>query len=162
MNLKTLQSSKKLQGILIGIGIAIIAILIFQAGIMVGYRKAAFSFKFGENFSRNFIGRKDMNMNFPRGDMPSGYGAVGTIVRMNLPTIIVAGPDATEKVVTITKETLIRHFKDDMASTSLKVDDHVVILGEPDNEGQVVAKLIRVIPPPEEGTLLPTAPAKNR
>ena len=154
MNLKEYIQSQSFKGVLIGIFIAIISLVIFQAGVSVGERKAAFAYRFGDNFERNFKdpqGRVFMPKVFPDGsDMPSGHGAVGKIVSVNLPLVVVASPDNLEKTIVITDTTEIRKFRDTLSVDQLSVDDFIVVLGTPNNQGQVDAKLIRLAPPPPD------------
>jgi len=152
MNLKDIAQSKTLRGIIIGICIFIVAALIFQAGVFVGYKKAEFSGRFGDNYSRAFGGEKrgpGMMGGFPEDIFVGGHGTAGKIVRISLPTIIVADRDNVEKVVTIEDDTSIRSYRDAVKITDLKVGDFVIILGSPDDQGQIVAKLIRITPEPK-------------
>jgi cell division protein FtsX len=155
MNIKDIAQSKTLRGIIIGIVIVIFAIFIFQAGVFVGYRKADFSGRFGDNYSRAFGGNKiDIKGGFPQDIFVGGHGAVGKIVRINLPTLVVADRDNVEKVVIIDNETSVRKFRETSKITDLKAGDFVVILGSPDDDGQIRAKLIRIMP--EKPMTLPT------
>lgn len=152
-NLKEFAQSKSFHGILIGLAIAITILLIFQAGVAVGYRKASFAYKFGDNYYRAFDerGPRSSVMIGLRGGFPDAHGATGAIVSVNLPTFVVAGPDDIEKVVILRDDTLIRRFEAEVEPSALKVDDFVVVLGEPNDDSQIEAKLIRVLPPPEAG-----------
>jgi hypothetical protein len=162
MNIKTYIQSQSFKGIVIGIFIAIVALVIFQAGVVVGGHKASFANRFGENFERNFRdprGGGFMQKGIPLGaDMPGGHGAVGKIVNISLPLVVVAGPDNLEKTVVVSDTTEIREFRDTIASSKLTVGDFIVVLGTPNDKGQVDAKLIRLAPPPPGGfTDVPTA-----
>lgn len=151
MNIKEFIQSQTFRGIIIGLILAIIGLIIFQAGVAVGERKATFSQRFGDNFERNFRGSDGGRMfpGFPgEGPMPSGHGAVGEIISITLPSVIVAGPDNLEKTIVIGTDTRIREFQSELTSNDLKVGDHIVTLGEPNEEGQIEAKLIRLLPPP--------------
>lgn len=147
--------------------ILIIIFAVFQAGIFVGYHKARFYGSLGENYYKSseglgnrgpggMMGKGDSFGNFIKdANLPGGHGAVGKIVSINLPTIVVASPDNVEKTINISNDTLIRQFRDTLGPKDLKVGDYVVILGEvpnPNNtpEGVVNAKLIRLIPPPPQ------------
>lgn len=144
MNLKNIHQSKIFHGILIGLIIAIFVLLIFKAGELVGYRKAAFSYRLGDNYYRTFEGGRS-----PMGDMlPGGHGAAGKIISINLPTFVVDGPDGIEKTIVVNDRTAIRRFRDEIDADNLKIDDLVTILGEPDAEGRIVAKLVRIMPAP--------------
>lgn len=161
--------------------IAIIAI--FQAGIFVGYHKAMFYKSAGYNYYRqgsfddrnvrndmrdgnsermgNFNRPDELNAKNQFGkflmemDVPGGHGAVGKIVSINLPNIIIASPDNIEKTVTVSNDTLIREFRETIKSEQLKIGDIVAVIGEisASDDGLIKAKLIRILPPiPEEGS----------
>jgi len=140
MDLKNIHKSKTVRGIIIGLGIAILVLGIFKLGQVSGYHKARFSQRFGDNFNRNFVDPrgegffKDFS---DREDLPGGHGAVGKIVSIALPLVL---SDSTE----------ILKYRDDITTTDLKVGDFIVVLGTPNDDGQVEAKLIRTIPPPPD------------
>lgn len=130
----------KNQKIVAGICILVTILLIFQAGIMVGYHKAAFAYRNGDNYYRVF-GREQF-------DLPGGHGAVGKIVRLNLPSLTIAQPDNVEKDILIDNQTQVRRSRTVIPAQELAVNSYVIVLGNPNATGQIVAKLIRVIPPP--------------
>lgn len=150
-DIKEFAQSKTLQKILIGVGMAVVALLIFQAGMFVGYRKASFSYRFGDNYYRAF---GDHGPKSFKGSMRGGFieanGAVGKIVSINLPTFVVVGTDNVEKVILIRENTRIRHLDTTATSTDLKVDDSIVIFGSPNDSSQIEAKLIRIVPTPKD------------
>ena len=55
-----------------------------------------------------------------------------------------------EKTVVVTELTEIREFRDTIQVSELTVGDFIVVLGTPNEEGQVEAKLIRTVPPPPD------------
>lgn len=131
--------------------IALIAIVIalgfFKAGEFVGYRKANFSYSWGENYQRNFNGppggfilpMHDNNFRNP-------HGAFGKIISIHLPTFAIQNSTEAEKSIIVTGDTAVRRFRDIVSSTDLKLDDDVVVIGEPDAQGHIRAKLIRLMP----------------
>lgn len=130
---------------------AIIALVIFQAGVFVGYRKAAFAFKFGDNYYRAFGERGPRPFQVPvEGKFMDVHGAAGKIIDVSLPTFVVEGPDSIEKVIRIGADTGIRRFRDVATSSDLAAGDFVVVLGEPNENAEVNAKLIRIVPPPPQ------------
>ena len=139
--------SKTFQAVMLGLGIVIAALLIFQAGVSVGYRKASFSYRWGENYHRNFGGPRG---GFLRGkftnDFVNPHGVFGQIIRTDPPIITIQGRDA-EKTIIVNGKTVIRKFRDALKSADLKVNDSVVVVGDPNEEGQIEAKLIRVFDP---------------
>lgn len=143
--------SKMFVGVLYGIGVMIAIMLIFYCGLSVGLRRASFGKAWGENYERNFgmmQGARD-GFNFGKDNFPNAHGAVGKIIKIELPTLIVQDKDNTEKVVLINNDTKIQKMMSGLEKTDLKIDDFVVIIGSPNESGQVEAKLIRVMPNPE-------------
>lgn len=151
MDLKNIHKSQTVRGILMGLGIAVIALLIFQAGQIVGYRKARFAGNFGNNFERNFLGPRSGGIKVLfNGGMPGGHGAAGEIITINLPQIIVSGPDNVEKIISVGTTTQIHRFREEIGADDLKTGDFIVVLGSPNESGQIEAKLIRIMPSPTE------------
>jgi len=156
--------SKVFVGVLYGIGIIVVLVLVFSAGISVGFHKASFGRAWGENYERNFGMMRDGGFNPARGSMmdqnfyPNAHGTIGKIINITSPTIIVADRDNTEKVVLINNDTKIQKMRTNITSADLVVDDFVVVIGSPNDQGQIVAKFIRVMPAGMPDTL-PPAPA---
>lgn len=150
--MKKIFESEKIKKTALALGIAVIALLIFQAGLFVGYRKAGFSYRFGENYYRAFGGERRSMMNgmMMKGTLRDGlmnaHGAVGKIVNVNLPTFVLLGNEGVEKVIRIGGDTEIRKFRDTLKASDLKVGDTTVILGSPNANSEIEAKLIRVLP----------------
>ena len=148
---KTLQSGKVKVIIASIIGLAVV-FAIFQVGVFVGFHKASFLFKGGDNFYRAF-GNRGMgigmggNMMF-RDEFSGGHGALGKIVKIDLPTLVVLGPDNIEKTIITDENTEVREFREISSLNKLAVDQHVTVLGSPNEQGQVVAKFIRIMPAP--------------
>jgi len=131
--------------ILCAIGIIAVSFLIFLAGVNVGFNKASFGHAWGENYERNFGMMPDRPV-FGRDNFPNANGAVGKIIKVALPTIIVQDKNGTEKVVSIDDDTQIQKLRENVTEDNLKVDDFVVVIGTPNEQGQIEAKLIRIMP----------------
>jgi hypothetical protein len=144
-NIKKIVESKSLFRILCGIGIVIVALLIFSAGVTIGFRKASFGHAWGENYERNF-GMMPNRPMFGNDNFPNANGAIGKIIKIELPTIIVQDKDNIEKVVLIKNDTRIQKMMENIKTSDLLLDDFVVIIGSPNNQGQIEAKFIRVMP----------------
>jgi hypothetical protein len=143
----------KFTKILIGVGCLIIALIIFQAGMAVGLRKASFSYGMGNVYFRQTFGEpkggpRMMIGGFFGEDFASGHGAAGRIIKINLPNVVVLGPDNIEKTVTIKDDTQIVRFREKITAADLKTDDNIVVIGVPNSSSQVEAKLVRVMPEP--------------
>lgn len=164
MDAKKFFQSKKFKVILYGLGILIVALLIFQAGIWVGYRKAGFSYHAGENYFRTFGGGR--HGAFPMGmhmkDFPESHGAIGRVIKINLPTLVMEDRDQIEKVIAIGDDTIVTRLRENIKPADLKVDDIIVVIGSPDDNAQVAAKLIRVLPTPPDYMMGTTTSSNNK
>ncbi len=149
MDAKEIFKSKKFKIAILGIAGLIVALLIFQAGIFVGYRKAAFSYNWEQNYPRIFGAPPGgfFNDSRDRGYI-NGHGTVGQIIKIDNNTIIVKGNDNAEKTIIVSDSTTIQSGRQTIKISDLKVDDIIVTIGSPDNSGQIQAKFIRVMPPP--------------
>ncbi|MFZ2072571.1 MAG: hypothetical protein WA101_02055 [Minisyncoccia bacterium] len=141
--------SKVLIGALYGIGIFIIIILIFSAGVSVGFHKASFGRAWGENYERNFGMKPNKPPFLGEDNFPNAHGSIGKIIKIELPTIIVQDKDNTEKVILIKDNTKIQKIQENITAKDLKLDDFIVTIGSPDEKGQIEAKFIRIMPAPD-------------
>ena len=145
----TFFESKVLVGILYGVGIIIVLAFVFSAGISVGFHKASFGKNWGDNYERNFGMRPVGMIGFGKDNFPNSHGAIGKIIKIELPTITVADKDQTEKVILVGNDTKIDQTRTQINAQHLKVDDFVIVIGSPNTQGQIEAKFIRVVPAPE-------------
>ncbi len=150
LDIKKLVSSTSFKVILMAIVSLAIASLVFQAGVFVGFHKASFLFKSGDNFYRTFGERGGMMMNggMFRDEFSGGHGAVGKIVKIELPKLIVLGSDNIEKVVTTDSKTEVREGRKNSSINKLSLDQYITVLGTPNDKGEITAKLIRVMSGP--------------
>ncbi len=157
LNSKDFFQSKAFKIIFIGIAAVIVLLLVFFLGELVGFKKADFSYKWGDNYSRNFAGTRFSFGSGIAGIMDArgqnfmpGHGTFGTVIKVenssSTPDIVVQDQNNSERVILITKDTIIEKFRDIINIYDIKVNDHVVIIGSPDNSGQVEARLIRIMP----------------
>jgi len=143
--------SKTFTGVLFGIGLAAVAVMIFQAGIWIGYKKASFSFRQGDNYYRTIGGMGgQFAPGLPHGDFTGAHGSAGRIVEISLPTFIIEDMDGSEKVVLVKDDTAIRRFHEDIGPEELQPDDFAVVIGSPDEQSRIGARLIRLLPPPPQ------------
>lgn len=152
--IKNVFKSKTFRVVICTLGILAIASLIFHAGQIAGFRKASFGRDWGNNYAMNFgsphMGPKMMGEKFgDLGSLPNSGGAIGKIIKIELPTIVVLDKkDNTEKIVLINEKTQIRKVREDINKENLTIDDDVVIMGAPNSSGQIEARLIRILPAP--------------
>lgn len=153
--------SKGLQGFLVGIGCFVVFLVAFRAGMSVGFHKADYSYRFGDNYCRNFAGPKDGFRGGLEGrGFMDAHGIIGQIIKIDGALLIINDKDGVEKIVKTTAETAIVSMRANITFGELKNDDLIVIIGEPNVAGQIEAKLIRIMPPmPQAGPGRPAKPA---
>lgn len=149
MDINKIFQSKIFQGVVLGIAGLAIVLFIFRAGMAVGIRKADFSCRWSDNYHENFGG--------PQGGFWGGFndkdfiesnGTVGQIIKINGETLVVRGRGDVEKIIVINNETAIKRLRDTIKVSDLKINENIVTIGEPNDAGQIEAKLIRVMPSP--------------
>lgn len=159
--LKDYMHSKGFKKALCVIGVLIIALIIFQAGMFVGYRRAAFSYRFGDNYHQMFgVHRGEFSdrnrMGMFGGEFSNTHGAIGRIISITLPTMMIEDRDGVEKVILLGSGTDIRRFRDAVKAEELKMGDTVVVMGSPNEDAQIDAKLIRLMPDSFDGHIMST------
>lgn len=121
MDIKKIISNTLLRRIIYTV-VAVIAILVvFNAGMAVGFRKATF-----------------MNTN----------SAFGRVVKIDDESFVVRGPQGMDKMVFYDRSTMIRRLRDNVPPDGLNLNDYVAVVGTPNNACQLQAKIIRIAPPP--------------
>jgi hypothetical protein len=143
-----------LKWIIVGLLSIIVLVLIFGLGVFVGEKKAKFSYLWAENYHRMFAGPKagflgNLKMPpFPPFDeFIEGHGTFGEIIKIEGNNLVVKGRGNVEKVIVVTEKTVIKSGRKDIKLSDLKIGDVIVIIGSPNDKGQIEAKLIRVFPP---------------
>ncbi len=149
--IEKLSEPKMFKSIIYTLGVLFIAFSIFQAGMFVGFHKGSFRNDWDDNFSRNFgpvyNGGMRMMDNFPE-NSPNSHGSIGKIIKVEFPTLIVEDRNNIEKVILVTDDTQVRQMREEGTKDDLKVDSSVVVIGSPNDQGQIEAKLIRILPLP--------------
>lgn len=142
--------SKLFLGAILGLVIFAVLLVVFQAGVFVGFKKAEFSYHWSENYQRNFAGpKRGFAEPFQGKDLINAHGTAGQIIKIDGSTIIIKGNDNVEKVILTKEDTAVRSLRDSIKVSDLKLNDLVVIIGDPaTSSGQITAKLIRVMPAP--------------
>lgn len=147
LNLGQIFQSKFFKGTIFGIFIFLVLVLVFKAGVMVGGRKADFACKWSGNYHANFAGPRDgFGQAFNDRNFIDANGTMGQIIKIDGQTLVINGRDNVEKIVLVESDTAIKSLRETLKITDLKVDDMLVIIGEPNESGQIAAKLIRLMP----------------
>lgn len=152
MNKNKQQDDKKinhdvLKWLIVGLAGFGTVVLIFGAGIFVGGAKAKFSYRWAESYHKNFAGPRSGFFGdwqrFPAGDFIGGHGAFGEIIELNDTGFVIKGRGDVEKIIVTDEDTVIKKGRETIEN-GLQVGDRVTIIGSPNEEGQIEAKLIRV------------------
>lgn len=131
----------------------IVLLLVFLLGAYIGEKKAEFGYQWGQNYGR-FFGEPRVGFfnnatgsssQGPQGPMGmNAFGNGGVVLKVDGSTMAIKGNDNIEKVIAIDPQTLIREGNSAIALSDVEPGDQVVVIGAPDNSGQIVARFIRV------------------
>ncbi len=137
---------KVLKPIILTIAALLALAIVFRIGMFVGYRKAMYSYDWGDNYHRMFGGpKRGFFGEFEGRGFMDAHGIFGTVLKIDGNTMVIQDKDETEKDVLVGTSTSIRKGNDAVALTNVSSTDRVVIIGAPNPQGQIDAKLIRVI-----------------
>lgn len=159
MKLNDFSQTKKFKVILVSLGVFIVLLLVFQLGVFVGFNKARFSFKWGDNYHKHFGGPKGGFLrDFEGRDFMGGHGIPGTIAKIDGNNLIIKDSQGTEKVIIVSAKTTIKKGTADLKISDLKNNDRLVVIGTPLDDGSTEAQLVRIfdpndMPPPPSDTL---------
>lgn len=129
--------------------------LTFRIGVSVGYKKANYSFKWGEQYHQNFAGPRrgffDRTMGgmmevFDDRDFTDAHGVFGRILDIDESFLVIRGADNIEKTIFVASSVPVLRFREVLPLTEIKVDDQVVVIGAPSSSGQIEARFIRLFP----------------
>ncbi|MEK7519900.1 MAG: hypothetical protein AAB581_01490 [Patescibacteria group bacterium] len=159
----TLFPSKAVRVALMVIMALVIVFAAFKAGVIVGAKKAYFTDRWEKGYYQNFGGRSfDMPHHglfdgFRDRDFMMASGVYGRVIKADSGSIVIRDRDDVEKIIVAGADTIVKHLRGSIALSDIHVDDTVVVIGEPNDVGQIVAKLIRLVPPLPAGAETATA-----
>ncbi|OGZ79112.1 MAG: hypothetical protein A2358_03970 [Candidatus Staskawiczbacteria bacterium RIFOXYB1_FULL_37_44] len=149
MNTNNILESKLFKAIILSIAVLIILVFVFGLGVFVGTKKADFSFRWADQYHRNFGGpQRGFFGDIMGNQFTNSNGVFGQILKIDGQILIIKGRGNAEKSILVSDKTSIIRQRDNIKLFDLKTDDIVVVIGEPNDNGQIEAKLIRVLPPP--------------
>lgn len=159
MNTKELTQSKYFKVVVASVGVLFVALASFAGGIAVGLHKAKFSYAWGENYERNFVGGARTMMSAGRGgmmdrfgfggafdgrDFRNAHGISGKVISVSDNSIIISDRSNKENTVAVTDKTLIKRNGVDVKLGDIVKDDTIVVIGSPSDNGVINADFIRV------------------
>ncbi len=161
MTIKQVLESSAWKAVLWIAGAVVVLLIAFKAGEFVGYSKAGYSYRWGENVYRTYMGPRFgggmmngggmMGGFLPTQDFLAGHGVAGPVLRVAMPTFVVQDRDGAEKIVEVTSSTAIRYMHSSLSAGELVAGMSVMVIGSPDASGVIEARLIRVLPSMMQG-----------
>jgi hypothetical protein len=155
--MKDLIKSKAFNISALVVGIILFGLVCFSGGVAVGIFKARFSYNFGNNYERNFLGSRQGMMGGNRGggmmgffrnaegkDYRNAHGISGTIISITDNNLAIKDKDGKENTIAVSDKTVIKNGRESIKITDLKANDQIVVLGNPGDNGVINASLIRV------------------
>ena len=145
--MKTFLSSQAFKKILWVIGGIAVVFLIFGFGVMIGYHSALFSSSWGQNYYRNFYGNGPQNG--PMGVFVArapfnDHGVTGSVIDVSSSSISIRDDDNDERSIAISSDTVIKKMDNIVSIGVITVGDSIAAIGEPNGNGQVSARFIRI------------------
>jgi hypothetical protein len=148
--------SRLIKVLIIGVLALVVLFGVFGLGLAVGYRKANFSYQWGENYHTvfggpqgGFIKRVSLPGPMMGGDFINSHGTTGFIIKKESNNLVVDGNNAPEKVIVVSDRTIIRRGQQAIRFDDLKVGELTVTIGNPDAQGRIQAELIRAFGAPQ-------------
>jgi len=146
-----LLESKIFRIVILSIAGLIVLAFVFSMGVYVGTKRAEFSFKWADEYHRNFGGPQGgvfgefAGMN---NGLPNANGSFGQIIKIDTTTgtLTIKDVNNVEKNILVTDKTTIIYQRKNIKISELKLDEDVIAIGDPNDSGQIQAKLIRVFP----------------
>ena len=135
-------------------GIAVL-FAVFSVGVFVGSRRAEFSYRWAEAYHRNFAGPKEGFLGEALGkEFISSNGAFGIIANLtdgqtpDSKIITMEERGGVEKIIIAGPRTVISLQRKNLKISDLKIGDNIIVIGQPNQDGQVEAGIIRIMPQP--------------
>ena len=159
MNTQEAVKSKMLKVAALAVGGFLVILVSFAGGVAVGLKKARFSYKWGENYERNFMGGplrgpmgmkgqtpgpREMMRDFEGRGFRNAHGIAGSVISVADNKIVIKDRNGQENTISVDDKTLIKRGQDNISLNDLKNGDRIVVMGSPDDNGVVKADLIRV------------------
>jgi len=149
MNIENLFESKSFKTAVLIIGCLIILIFVFCLGVFVGTEKAEFSFGWAKAYHQNFGGPQEGFLGGMMGkNFTDANGVFGQIIKIDGNILTIQGKDNVEKNILVDDGAKIVCQRQNIKLSELKINDEVIVIGDPIENGQIQAELIRIMPIP--------------
>ncbi len=138
--------SRLVRTILIALGSLVILSGVFALGARMGQRQERHFTRWSEGYDRMFGRPGPGGLPPGRPMFPMEHAIFGKVISMSTSTMVVQGKEGIEQSVTMASSTEIRAGRETIAIKDIKPDAEVAIFGAPNEQGQIEARLIRVMP----------------
>ncbi|MDO8583987.1 MAG: hypothetical protein Q7R83_02290 [bacterium] len=112
-------------------------------GLSMGERRGSHFFRFSERYDR-LLGPEE-NMPFGRPPLPGIHGVSGKVLSVSTSTLILENPDNIEQDIAVSSSTDVRSGMRPISLDQITPGQIVVVFGAPNNQGQIEARLIRLM-----------------
>jgi hypothetical protein len=151
--MKDFLQSQKFKWVLGTLGAIILLLFTFQLGVFVGIRKANFAFKWAGAYHKNFGGpEKGFMRDFEGKDFMNTNGTAGEVIKIETNKVTIKSKNETEKVILVGETTQIKKGIKQLTLKEILLNDKIVVIGTPLEDGTISAKLVRIFSPGETET----------
>ncbi len=127
----------------------ILLLLVFRLGMVLGAHRAEFEGVWAKNYGRLFgEPKKDFFAEFSRDDRINPFGNAGIVLSANGNIFVMKSSNNIEKTILVTTSTIIRSRMSTIGVSDIKVGDPIVVIGDPNGSGEIVARFVRTFPLP--------------
>lgn len=127
----------------------LVVVAVFSFGEFVGFKKAAFTFRQGEQYFRSFDGPQRGFGDEVRGrGFIGAHGTIGTVLSVSSSSIAMRERGGRETSISTSSSTAIMRFRDKVDISTITPGTEIVVIGSPGNESVIIARLIRILPTP--------------
>ena len=138
---------RKIRAIIFAFTGIVIILCAFQIGIFVGYHKASFSCQWGDRYHQLFGGpRRGFFGDFEGHGFMDAHGMFGIVLKIVGNNVIIKDKDEAEKTVIVGSDVTIQRAAHIVHVGDIAIGEQVVIIGSPNEQGQIEAKFIRLFP----------------
>ncbi len=147
--------SKKTIWVFFAVAQIAVLLFVFQLGMFVGIQKSGYSQNWKENYGRNFgMPPKGPLGGFEGREFLGAHGVAGIIIKIGDQDLVIKGQDGMERIIQLSDNVILRHGRENIKITDIDVDDEAVIIGAPNPDGTVLAKMIRIFSPNSQGQII--------
>lgn len=118
------------------LAVGLLLVVTFGLGVLVGEQRAA-----------RTLGGAPLPIWLAR------HGAFGSVAGVDVAgrTIDIHNEEGDRFLVLVNDETLVERYRQRVALSHVKVGERIVVIGRPDGQGRIVARVVRILDPQAEG-----------